>query len=345
MMNFFTGSATYSYIPALLLNMSRTTICTADSTCRLKMAAIPRTIAIEDVDTRWPYRAGYPRLLRPRVESRPIENKAEIPISEADFERLKQRINDITDAHGITHLDSPRIVYRAHSSAVSQARIDLYCVYDKGISHSKTWAKAVTEIYEEANMLCKPGEEIGVELYDYHYMVTYRFGPCPSKERDEMSMNWEKGQNYRQKILQLFENRPHMWQAMVPIGLYAEGKRSQDHKMVICFDALNAEDDAWDELEEAMRSILPGDVGIEILQSAGPLFCNDKLSPLQNRFKPKFSADNYIRPPRPGCEISIARNDLSSGTMGGYVMTEAKDTKKRTTFGVTNAHVVFGSKF
>lgn len=31
--------------------------------------------------------------------------------------------------------------------------------------------------------------------------------------------------------------------------------------------------------------------------------------------------------------------------MGGYVMTEAKDTRERTTFGVTNAHVVFGSKF
>lgn len=155
----FLASASCSYRSKLLLNMSRTMIYTADSICRSKMSAIHRTIAIEDVDTRWPYRAGFPRLLRPRVKSRPIENEAEIPISEADFERLKQRINEITEAHGITHLDTPRMVYRAHSSSVSQARIDLYCVYDKGLSHSKTWAKAVTEIYEEANMLCVPGKD------------------------------------------------------------------------------------------------------------------------------------------------------------------------------------------
>lgn len=47
-----------------------------------------RAIAVEDVDTRWPYRAGYPRLLRPRVYSRYIENEAEIRISEANFEKL-----------------------------------------------------------------------------------------------------------------------------------------------------------------------------------------------------------------------------------------------------------------
>ena len=160
-----------------------------------------------------------------------------------------------------------------------------------------------------------------------------------------MSMNWEKGQNYRQKILQLFENRPHMWQAMMPIGVRAKGKRAEDHRMVIYFDALNAEDDAWDDLEEAMRSILPEDVGIQILQNTGSLFCNDKLAPLQNVSKPEFSADNYIRPPRPGWEISIEQDNSSSGTMGGYIMTEAKDTGRRTTFGVTNAHIVLGSKF
>jgi hypothetical protein len=57
-----------------------------------------------------------------------------------------------------------------------------------------------------------------------------------------------------------------MWQAMMPIGLYAKGERSEDHKTVIYFGALNTEDEAWDELEEAMRSILPENVGIEILQ-------------------------------------------------------------------------------
>lgn len=81
------------------------------------------------------------------------------------------------------------------------------------------------------------------------------------------------------------------------------------------------------------------DVGVAIQQNTGPLFCND-----DSVSEPDFSAHNYIRPPWPGCEISIA-NDLASGTMDGYIMTEAKDTGRRTTFGVTNAHVVLGSKF
>ncbi|KAI7975190.1 hypothetical protein EIK77_001876 [Talaromyces pinophilus] len=333
--------------------MSHSIICTADSICRLRLvmaASHPyhRAIAVEDVDTRWPYRAGYPRLLRPRVQSRSIKNKAEIPISEANFEKLKQRISEITEAYGITHLDTPEMVYRAHASPVSdrqQIRIVVHCVYEKDLSHSKTWAKAVTEIYQEANMSCEQGMEIGVELFDFNYMSTSRFVPGPSEKSRELSTNWNKGQNYHQKILQLFENRPHMWQAMMPIGVRAKGKRAEDHRMVIYFDALNAEDDAWDDLEEAMRSILPEDVGIEILQNTGSLFCNDKLASLQNVSKPKFSADNYIRPPRPGCEISIEQDNSSSGTMGGYIITEAKDTGRKTTFGVTNAHIVLGSKF
>lgn len=335
------------------LNMASCTITyTADPVYRLVMAASPRTIAVEDVDTRWPYRAGYPRLLRPRVESRPVK-KADFPISEANFEKLIQLIDEIAEAHSITLHDGsfirtpPRMEYRAHSSPVSQAdrqqiRVVVRCVYEKGLSHSKTWAKAVTEIYEEANMLCEPAREIGVELFDYKYMDTYRFGPCPSKERAEMSMNWNMGQNYRQRILQLFENRSHMWQVMVPIGLWAEGSRSQDHKMVIYFDALDAEDDVWDELEEAIRSILPEDIGVAILQSTGPLL---RFGNNMAKLKPVFVAGKYTRPPMPGCEISIEQNKLSAGTMGGYVITEAKDTRIRTTFGITNAHVVYGSKF
>lgn len=244
-------------------------IYTADLICRLKMAESSpthRTIAEEDVDTRWSYRAGYPRLLRPRVYSRPIEK---VPISEVNFERLKQRINGVTEAHGITRLDHPKMVYRAHSSPVSQAdrrqiRVEVRCIYEKGLSHSKTWAKAVTEIYEEANMLCEQGMEIGVELYDSRYMRTSHFCESPPEKSRELLMDWDKGHGYRHQILQLFENRPHMWQAMVPTGLYAKGERAEDYKIVIYFDALNAEDRVWDGLEEAIRSILPEDVGIEI---------------------------------------------------------------------------------
>lgn len=187
-------------------------------------------------------------------------------------------------------------------------------------------------------MLC--GQEIGVELYDFHYM-DYRFCEPPSTKSRELLMNWETG--YRHEIFGLFEDRPQMYQAMVSTGLYANGERAEDFERVIFFDALDAEDDAWDELEEAIRSILAEDVGIEIQQSTGPLFCN--ATPLQNAMGPELSVDDYVRPPRPGFEISIEQTDLSSATIGGYVMTEAKDTGKRTTFGVTNAHVVLDSKF
>jgi hypothetical protein len=54
------------------------------------------------------------------------------------------------------------MVYRTHDSPVSQAdrrqiRVDVHCVYEKGLSHRKTLAKAVTKIYEEANMLSEQG--------------------------------------------------------------------------------------------------------------------------------------------------------------------------------------------
>jgi hypothetical protein len=92
-------------------------------------------------------------------------------------------------------------------------------------------------------------------------------------------------------------------------------------------------------MEERMRNQRPDSIGIEIHQRAGPLFCNDDI-----RVEHGISVDEHLRPPRPGCDIS-QQNKSSTGTMGGYAITEATDTKKRTTFGFTNAYVALASKF
>ena len=77
---------------------------------------LPRQITPEDVDTRWPFRAGYPRLLRPSVVSIPIEDEAEKPISDTDLDRLKLRIIEILNSHNLPWCKSitplPEVVYR-----------------------------------------------------------------------------------------------------------------------------------------------------------------------------------------------------------------------------------------
>jgi hypothetical protein len=68
-------------------------------------------ITVEDADSRWPYRAGYPRLLRPSVTSKDIDAN---PIPEDKFEELKSRINTVIDAYNIPRGPrSPVEAYRA----------------------------------------------------------------------------------------------------------------------------------------------------------------------------------------------------------------------------------------
>ncbi|KAF4994461.1 hypothetical protein F66182_16441, partial [Fusarium sp. NRRL 66182] len=62
---------------------------------------LPRQITPQDVDTRWPFRAGYPRLLRPSVVSIPIEDEAEKPISNTDIDRLQSRIIEILESYDL----------------------------------------------------------------------------------------------------------------------------------------------------------------------------------------------------------------------------------------------------
>lgn len=308
---------------------------------RPAMTNMDQNIPIEAVDTRWAHRAGYPRLLRPSVTCEPIDKEAN-PIPDAKFEELKSRINTIMGTYNIPQGENPpEVLYRAQKYGTSKLpRVMVDCTYEKGKSDSKMWAKAVTEIYTAAKQVAEEGREIGVELCDRRFTSTSHI--CTPPDSGSLKANWEEGLGYRHQILQLFENRRTMFQVMVPVGRCAAGWSEYEWTTVILFEAMDAEDVAWDFLEERMRAILPHDIGIEIRQRAGPLFCcADNFGVVAYQ---QLDLEKYVRPPKPGCEIS-QQNNTSRGTLGGYVVTEATDTKQRTTFGVTNAHVALGSKF
>lgn len=298
-----------------------------------------QNIQVETVDTRWPYRAGYPRLLRPSVTCEPIDKEAN-PIPLANFVELESRINGIMNAYNIPRGSyPPEVVYRAQRWGNSMLpRVIVDCIYEKGKSDSKMWAKAVSEIYTAAKRVAKEGGEIGVELCDRRFTDTSHI--CTPPDSGSFKANWDEGLGYRHKILQLFEDRPTMFQVMIPVGRCAAGWREYEWTTVVLFEATNAEDVAWDSLEERMRSILPDGIDIEIRQRVTPLFCDDIFGEAAHK---ELDLAKYVRPPKPGCEIS-QQNIPSAGTMGGYIITEAADTKKRTTFGVTNAHVALASK-
>lgn len=73
-----------------------------------------------------------------------------------------------------------------------------------------------------------------------------------------------------------------MFQVMIPVGRCAAGWREYEWTTVVLFEAMNAEDVAWDSLEERVRSILPDSVDIEIRQRAAPLFCGGDPSELSH---------------------------------------------------------------
>ncbi|KAF3404888.1 hypothetical protein DPV78_002968 [Talaromyces pinophilus] len=297
-----------------------------------------QNIQVDAVDTRWPYRAGYPRLLRPSVTCEPIDKEAN-PIPEAKFEELKSRINTIIGSYNIPQGEnSPEVLYRVQKYGTSKLpRVMVDCAYEKGKSDSKMWAKAVTEIYTAAQQAAEEGKEIGVELCDRRFADTSHI--CTPPDSGTLKANWEEGLGYRHQILQLFENLPTMFQVMIPVGRCAAGWREYEWTTVVLFEAMNAEDVAWDFLEERVRSILPGSIDIEIRQRAAPLFCGGDLGAIAR----EVNLAQYARPPKPGCEISQQNDNTKAGTMGGYVITENTDTKERTTFGVTNAHVALAN--
>ncbi|RAO64961.1 uncharacterized protein BHQ10_000973 [Talaromyces amestolkiae] len=297
-------------------------------------------IAVEQVDTRWPYRAGYPRLLRPEIINADDEEEAS-PIYKSEYKELESRIDTIIGTYNIPKgSHPPEVCLRAQKFGMSKLwRVLVDCTYEKGKSDSKMWAKAVTEIHTAAKEVAKEGREVGVELCDRAFERSSHI--CTPPDSSSLEANWDVGRDYCHQILQLFENRPTMFQIMTPVGRCSRGWHEYEWTTVVLFEAIDAEDVAWDFLEERMRALLPDDIGIEIRQRANPLFCFDGAPGIIAYRQLDLKA--YVRPPKPGCEFSQHNQNTRAGTMGGYIVTEAADTKMRTTFGVTNAHVALGS--
>jgi hypothetical protein len=265
---------------------------------------------------------------------------------DAKFEELKSCINTILETHAILRgPNSPALVYRTQKYGTAKLpRVIVDCTYDEETNNSKMWAKAVTEIYAATKQAAQWEAEVGLELFDWKYMNSSHICTPPDSDSQELKANWEEGLKYFQQICRLFENRPPMFQAMIPVGRCAAGQRAYEWRTVILFDALNTEDDTWDSIETEIRSLIPPQIGIEIRQGLGPLFCYDGAKLLQHeQWEFESVRAKYTRPPRPGCGIGI-RGISGAGTMGGYVVTEKADTKERTIFGVTNAQVALGSK-
>lgn len=59
------------------------------------------TVKVDDVDTRWPYRAGYPRLCPQPVVTRSLPEAHPI-LAEVDLQELRRRVKEILDEHSIT---------------------------------------------------------------------------------------------------------------------------------------------------------------------------------------------------------------------------------------------------
>jgi hypothetical protein len=211
-----------------------------------------------------------------------------------------------------------------------------------------TWVLAIPKIYKVIKTLAS--QVTGVELFDHDYMKSCQLCELPAIDKS-LVPEWEKEGGYREKVLEIFDGYPRMFQVMMPIGLRAVGPRASDHEMVLFLSAINAEDDRWAEIQDKLQSILPENIGIEIRQSVGPLLYNDCFLPFLPGDETEFN-----RPPKPGNKISpqteTEKQNLLNGTstaeadflpggrLGGYVTTQNEETKIQTTYGLTSGHVV-----
>lgn len=234
----------------------------------------------------------------------------------------------------------PKLVYRKlRFGDAGLPRVLIHCSYDKDTSYSRKWTVAVAEIYAEIQSMVEGDHEVGIELADMEFMESHLIS-LPTPVSKDLSANWENGQNYCDQISQLLGTRRQMYRMMMPMGRRSVGDLTSELTEVIFIDAEDAEDDSWDSIEGSIRSILPSHIDIDIRQGSGPSFCF--LVPENSSKRSITSPEEYTRPPRPGCDIGVMGSH-SAGTMGGYVVT-ADENGKKTTYGVTNAHVALQSK-
>lgn len=161
-----------------------------------------------------------------------------------------------------------QIAYRTYhheldTLALAHLRLIVQCLYDKEASKSVMWVPAILKVYQVVQELAS--QIPGVEFFDSEYMESCQFCEPPSSGQS-LVPEWEREGGYRERVLKVFEDYPRMFQMMMPIGLRATGPRASDHKTVLLFDAINAEDDRWNEIQKRLQSILPDNLDIELRQ-------------------------------------------------------------------------------
>jgi hypothetical protein len=299
-------------------------------------------INIRDLDTRWPYRVGYPSLCSLPVKT--IRIFEDSFLSSEIREKLGAQIVAILNSHRIPHRTGGpvQLAYRTHRHEEGhdreRLRVIVDCVYSDEHNSSTTWAKAAREIWAAYRELTDNNTEIGIELFDAGYMSTIHLCSLPSQHRQYLLDNW--GHHCDDVDTVLGENR-NMYQALVPLGFEAHRKDGRDHRAILFIDALNADDTRWADIKVAMRRVLPYFMDVEVWQASGPILSQHHVNFLSapTYARKLLDTDDFIQPPQPGSSIGIQGRDVG-GTLGGYVMLQFDDDSQPTTYGITNAHVV-----
>jgi hypothetical protein len=331
-------------------------------------------LKIDDIDQRFKYRVGWPRLIHAPVETVWLSlGPAELcdPLPGVDMERLGAEVCQILDRYKIVLQDGgfPRLQYRTalqhlNNPPRDHLRLIVGCDFDPCQQEEcpDSWAQAVIEIHnllrQTANHLSL---DIGIELFDPSYEDSIRLTKIPDTHQHIIA-NWDSGSHYRQQVLRLFENRPRLWQAMVLLGLQASNKHTQDYKCVVWIDAIDTTHTLWPQIETELRAILPQDISIEIWQASNRLLCTTfwggEGAPILNNSSDIASPDQTLnnvtleffeRPPNPGCSIGVVGEESGTGTLGGYVKVlehtvdaDGISTPCERVYALTCAHVALG---
>jgi hypothetical protein len=174
-------------------------------------------LGIVDIDRRFKYRVGWPRLIHAPVETAWLSLGPEDlhdPLPGVDMERLGAQVCQILDRHKIVLRDQvfPRLMYRTalqhwNSPPRDHLRLIVECDFDpqQQENHPDSWAEAVIEIHTLLRETAQNSTKIGIELFDPSYEDSIRLTTVPDTHQHIIA-DWNGGFHHRQQVLRLFEN-------------------------------------------------------------------------------------------------------------------------------------------